>query len=294
MPVKMPTAVICYTSFMELKLGSQRSQKSTLYLLNPLPKFIAIIQATLPRRIKFLSLLIFMLVLAACTTEKSIDESSDTVTLPSTVNSPTPNLIIQTTTSFPSRVDNSSEEVAISLVQAKVRETGGYSESETIEVYPETSVVTLPGLSLYVARVMIPDMPDDRCAVYGEEFWCFEEALRNTINQFGLGSDPGQLNDDEWLALISFFTYTTPLAGPDDLEMIDTYIPVIERAEISAPILNRLESGGIKISFYFESASYMDGPSGPMALNILDMTVTDKNETHFAYHEIWNNYNSEE
>ena len=279
---------------MELKLGSQRVQKSILYLLKPLPKFIAILQVNLPRRIKFLSLLIFLLVLAACTTEKSIDESSDTVTLPATVISPTPKVSIQTATPFPSKVDDSSEEVAILLVQAKVRETGGYSESETIEVYPEPSVVTLPGLSLYVARVMIPDIPDDRCAVYDEEVWCFEEALRNIINQFGLGSDPGQLNDDEWLALISFFTYTTPLAGPDDLELIDTYISVTERAEISAPILNRLESGGIKISFYFESVSYMDGPSGPMALNILDMTVTDKNETHFTYHETWNNYNSEE
>ena len=289
----MPTAVICYTSFMEFKLGSQRREKSILNLFKPLPRFISLNQVNLPRQIKFLILLMVMLVLAACTTENSIDESSDTVTLPATVNSPTSKAIIQTEIPSPTEVENSSEEVAISLVQAKVRKTGGYNESETIEVYPETSVVTLPGLRLYVARVMIPDIPDDHCAVYGEEVWCFEEALRNIINQFGLGSDPGQLNDDEWLALISFF-YATPLAGPDDLEMIDKYLPVTERAEISAPILNRLESGGIKISFYFESASYMDGPSGPMALNILDMTVTDKNETHFAYHETWNNYNSEE
>ncbi len=146
-------------------------------------------------------------------------------------------------------------------------------------------MISLPGLKMYSATPMVVDIPDDRCAIYGEEIWCFQEALQNIIKQFSLGSNPGQLSNDEWLGLIAFFTYTIPINGPEDLENIPSSLLDNERIMITEPQISRSEIGGIEISFYFEVIDYMG--HGDLSLNILDAVVTEDNLIFIEHREVW-------
>ena len=218
------------------------------------------------------SLLVLALLFVACTANNVTDESSDSVT--------------------PSMPEVAVEPAAILLVTAKVRQIGGYDESIRIEVEQEPLEVPLPGLSFYAATPMVVDSLDDRCAVYGEEAWCFQEALQNIISQFSLGTNPEQLNNDEWLTLLVFLTNTTPLTGPDALSADAQSMPDSERAQISEPIVRQLESGGIEVYFYYEAGDIMG--FGDASLNILNVTVSEDNVMQLEHREIWNNFDLEE
>lgn len=181
----------------------------------------------------------------------------------------------------------SAQADAASLVEAWIRERNRYDESVRIEVEEETSVDTLPGLSLYRATPLIPDMLSSRCAVYDETVWCSAEALENIVSRLALGSEPGQLGDEEWLALVAFFTGADPLAGPHDLNRLDDYIPDDERAKISAPVIERLEPGGIEIAFYHEVVDIAAFPAGPLVLMKKEVAITNDNEVTIEDREIW-------
>lgn len=239
-----------------------------------------------PRRVLSLSFLVVVLALISCARESSSDES------PSTTAASSPDASAESTeptaTSPTLREGKGDgEDVAQSLVEAHVRERGGYDESVTIELEQEPAVVFLPGLSLHEATPLVPDMLGSHCAAYGEEVWCSEEALQNIVREFSLGSNPDQLSDKEWLALVAFFTYTAPLEGPDDLELIDPYIPDGIRATISSPMIDRPASGGLEITFYQEEVAYDAYPAGPMALSRVDVVVADDNTMTVQDRDVW-------
>lgn len=236
----------------------------------------------------YLLFLVIALLFVACAANDGLGESIVTTT--PTV---TPEVTMEQATPVPTKVENSDEVNVIPLVEDKVRERGRYSESVSVEVEEETSIVSLPGVSFYVATPMVVDSLDDHCVVLGEEVWCSQEALQKIIEKFSLGTDPEQLSDDEWLALITFFTYTTPLNNPDDLGSdAAKLIPDSEQEKISEPSIRRLESGGIEISFYFTVGDIMG--FGDMALNILEFSVAEENVMRLEHHEIWNNFDREE
>jgi hypothetical protein len=229
----------------------------------------------------YLSFLVVLFMFVSCTANNSNDEASAALVTPS------PDVATESPSPAPTSVEISDEDIVMSLVEAKVRQITGYDESVTIEVEPTLGWL-LPGLTLYVATPLVVDELDYRCAVYGEEVWCSEEALPNIVRQFDLGSNPEQLSDQRWLALVAFFT-TTPLDGPDDLRgVMDRNIPDNERAKISPPVINRLKPAGIEITFYFEGG---DLDLFFLSLNVMDVTVTDDNEVTIQHREVWHFYN---
>lgn len=234
----------------------------------------------------FLWFLALLFLLASCGPQSSPEvgaqeESPATITAASPVASPEGPSPVATEGESPAQV------TASSLVEARVRERGGYDQTVEIELREQTSVVTLPGLSLYVATPLVPDEGSAHCAVYGEEAWCSEEALPNIVRRFALGSDPEQLGDDEWLALVAFFSRTEPLAGANDLELIDSTIPDEDRARIEAPVVDRLESGETAITYFYETVSYDAYPDGPMALRRMDVVIRQDNTMTLEYTDVW-------
>jgi len=228
-------------------------------------------------RISVLILLALAFLFASCMPESGTDE------VPLTTVAPSPYAIAET----PSPPATEVEVDAASLVEAWVRERNRFGESVEIELEEETSMIDLPGLTLYRATPLIPDMLDEHCAVYEETVWCFQEALQNIVSRFGLGSNPGQLSSQEWLALVTFFTGRVPLAGPDDLDRLDGYIPDDERAKISAPSVVPLESGGLQITFFYGEVDVAAYPDGPMALWKMEVIVTGDDAITLADREIW-------
>lgn len=214
----------------------------------------------------------------------SLDEPSETAAATTADGSPQP-----ATPSPKIEREDAVEDLSMSLVQADLQEREEYGGPFTIKIRREPSVVSLPGLSLYVATPQVPDAEDIHCAVYGEAVWYSEEALHNIVMQFSLGANPAQLSDETWLAMVAFFTYTEPLEGPDDLKLIDSYIPESELAKIESPSVNRLEAGGIELAFYYETVSYMLYPEGPMALWAVKLMVTNDNQITLQHRAEWLN-----
>lgn len=227
-----------------------------------------------PVRLFFLTL---PFLFVSCTGDGATDEVP--------VATPAPSVVA--TTERPSPAATEVEVDAGALVADRVRERNRFGESVGVEVEEETSVVDLPGLTLYRAAPLIPDMLDEHCAVYQETVWCFQEALQNIVSRFRLGSDPGQLSDQEWLALVAFFTGRAPLADSDDLDTLDKYIPDAERAKISAPSVAPLESGGVQIAFFYEDFDVAAYPGGPLALWKREIVITDDNALSVDDTEVW-------
>jgi hypothetical protein len=191
-------------------------------------------------------------------------------------------------TPAPTGTEMSEEETAVALITAKLREIEGYDESVTIEVRKESISVPLPDLTFYAAWAMLPDAPAVHCALSGETAWCDNtEALENIVRIYDLGANPEQLGHEEWLALVSFFTYTPPLDSPENLERIAAHIPENEREKIKPPQINLPESGGIEISYYYEFYSYESYPSGPLGLGKLDFKATGDNTVTFQHRDVW-------
>lgn len=243
------------------------------------------------RTLLLLSLLALAFLFVSCAPPRAADESPATTPAPSvdvtTEPQPTVATEAEADATFAEAGAASAQADAASLVDAWIRERNRYDESVRIEVEEETSVVTLPGLSLYRATPLIPDMLSSRCAVYDQTAWCSREALENIVSRLALGSEPGQLDDEEWLALVAFFTGADPLAGPHDLNRLDKYIPDDERAKISAPVIDRLEPGGIEITFYYEVVDIAAFPVGPLVLLKKEVAITGDNEVTIQDREVW-------
>ncbi len=231
----------------------------------------------------YLSFVILALMFAACTPTIDPDESSANIT------SPTPEVVIEPA---PTNEETRDEDIFISLVEAQVREIEGYDESVEIEVNEETSLVSLPGLRLFAATPMVVDSLDIRCAAHGQQIWCSQGALENIVRQFSLGAHPEQLSDDEWLKLVSYFTYTAPLANVDELGSKAQFIPISDQEKISEPLITRHQSGGLAITFYFVGEDIMG--FGDVSLNVLEVLITEDDTFLLENLEIWNNFDREE
>lgn len=241
----------------------------------------------------FLWFLSLLFLLASCGPQGS-SEVSNQEESPAKITTSSPLASPESASPVATEGESPAQEAAMSLVETKVREQGGYDKAAEIELREETSLDALPGLGLYAATPLVPDVGSSHCAVYGEEVWCAEEALPNVVRQFGLGSDPEQLSDEEWLALVAFFTQTEPLAGANDLELIDSAIPDDDKAKIKAPVIDRLESGETAITYFYETVSYDAYPDGPMALMKIDVAIRQDNTMTLERTEVWSSPGLEE
>jgi hypothetical protein len=124
--------------------------------------------------------------------------------------------------------------------------------SASIEVSraEETDRVRLGGLTLARATVMIPDHPGSRCLVCAAAAWCDgQDGLAAAVASFELGAKPATLDDAQWITLVTF-ALGTSADDPDTLKKKVPFVPAEVMAQIRAPRVQRLASGGVAVEIF--------------------------------------------
>jgi hypothetical protein len=173
----------------------------------------------------------------------------------------------------------------VALVRSEVKRLE-HDRNVKIEV-EKAPIVTLPGLELYHAAVLVPDHPGYRCAAHAKEVWCSgDQPLGKVVKAFSLGSKPEQLDDAAWIRLCTFLIPGAPLDSADKADLLEDYVSAEAKAKIRPPKVERGQDG-VKISYYVERVIYMSYPSGPMSLEELTISVTPENEVAVTTRVVW-------